>query len=181
MNKQAFFHQLESSLSEVPETQRQEWMYDYEEHFRIAEEEGRSEEEVVRELGEPQSIAKDLLLNYRVTVAEEHGTVPNVFRAVLAAVSLGFLNLLFVLGPFLGLCAVVCALWVSGGALIVAGIGFFGSGIYLGGGSILQGLFVGLLLSSAGVLVCYGMVKVTRTFLNLTLQYIRFNTKMVKE
>ncbi|MFD2613869.1 HAAS signaling domain-containing protein [Paenibacillus gansuensis] len=181
MRRELFLSQLESSLAGVPDVLRREWMFDYEEHFRIAELEGRPESEVADELGDPQMIAKELLMSYRVTQAEENSSITNVMRAVTAAVSLGFVNLLFVLAPFIGVCAIIVSLWVVGAACSLSGLVFAGAGVFRGGGSMLQGIFVGLTLSSLGVLIFYGMAAVTKVFLAWTIRYIRFNVKIVKE
>jgi len=61
-----FLKRLETLLSKVPENDRREMLYDYEEHFQIGLANGKSVEELTAELGDPYVIARDLLADYRV-------------------------------------------------------------------------------------------------------------------
>ncbi len=72
MNKKEFLHILEISLSDFKDEERKEILYDYEEHFRIGEESGKSEEELIKELGDPNNIANQ----YRTSDKQERNEVP---------------------------------------------------------------------------------------------------------
>lgn len=95
MGRNEFIRSLESYLSKVPERDRKDMLYDFEEHFTIGIENGKTEEEVVSELGDPQMIAKDLIAEYRISAAEKDRSVPNITRAMIATISLSFLILFF--------------------------------------------------------------------------------------
>jgi len=58
MNRKQFLAELEKSLKNIPISERQDILSDYEEHFSVAQEQGKSEEETCRALGDPSSIAK---------------------------------------------------------------------------------------------------------------------------
>ena len=70
-------------------------------------ENGKTEEEIAFSLGDPRILAKQFSASYAVQRAESSTSVNNILRAVLAVVGLGFFNLVFVLGPFLGLVGVL--------------------------------------------------------------------------
>lgn len=76
--------------------------YEYQEHFRIGLEEGKSEADIAQSLGDPNVIAKQFNVDHLVQKAEENTTVSNILKAVLATLGLGIFNLVFVLGSFLG-------------------------------------------------------------------------------
>ncbi|GLC30828.1 DUF1700 domain-containing protein [Clostridium omnivorum] len=63
MNKDEFLREIEKSLDKISEKERTEILYDYEEHFMIGKENGKSEEEICLELGSPKEIANNYLLN----------------------------------------------------------------------------------------------------------------------
>lgn len=63
MNKEEFLREIEKSLDKISEKERAEILYDYEEHFMIGKENGKSEEEICLELGSPKEIANNYLLN----------------------------------------------------------------------------------------------------------------------
>ncbi|NDI35997.1 DUF4097 family beta strand repeat-containing protein [Chengkuizengella sediminis] len=83
MNKNEFLKQLEFLLKDVHEADRREILYDFLEHFDIGLANGKSEEELVRELGDPKVIAKDLLSDYRVTKNEDKPN-GNKYKGILA-------------------------------------------------------------------------------------------------
>ena len=58
MNKKDFMSAMEKALNKVSEVDRRDILYDYEEHFIIASENGKTEEEICLELGNPNEIAE---------------------------------------------------------------------------------------------------------------------------
>lgn len=181
MIREQYLGHLWELLAPVPEKLRREWMYDYEEHFRVSAELGRSEEEAAGELGDPRLIAKELLLNYRVDQADnKSGSITLVSRAVFAAVSLGFFNLIFVLGPFCAVLGVLAALWVTAiavgaSSLMVMYEGLFGEAV-----TAVQAGFIALGLIGLGMLLGAGTHWLTRAFAKLTLQYLKFNSRVMR-
>ncbi len=61
MNRIDFLHNLYLALEGVPDPARREMLTDYEEHFRLAAMDGRSEEETAAALGDPALIARELM------------------------------------------------------------------------------------------------------------------------
>src|SRR5262245_61300681 len=120
--RNGYMNELERLLASVPEPVRREWLYDYYSHFELAAENGQSEEAAARELGDPRTVAKELLLGYRVEQAETHGSFRTLSRAVFATVGLGLFNIIFILGPYVAIAAVLLALWASAAAFSVAAV-----------------------------------------------------------
>ncbi|RAP74492.1 HAAS signaling domain-containing protein [Paenibacillus montanisoli] len=181
MIREQYLGQLWELLSPVPEHLRREWMYDYEEHFRMAAEHGRSEAEAAHELGDPRLIAKELLLNYRVGQAEnKSGSITLVSRAVLAAVSLGFFNLVFVLGPYIALLGVLLALWATAVGVGLSSVMAIYEGLYGGGITMLQGAFLAMVLIALGMLIGAGAHWLTRAVAKMTLRYLKFNSRVMR-
>lgn len=63
MNKSEFLTLLHTYLSDLPPEERNELMEDYEAHFAFALQNGRSEADVILELGHPAELAKEALGN----------------------------------------------------------------------------------------------------------------------
>lgn len=175
-----YMMELESMLIAIPEAQRKEWLYDYYIHFQQAVENGQSEEDAARELGDPRIIANELLLGYRVGQAETINSFGKLSRAVFATVSLGLFNIIFILGPYLALAAVLLALWASAAALGIAGVGIVVESIWNGTFTLPQALTLGLITSSLTILLIIGLKALTASFYKLTLKYLKFNTRIVK-
>lgn len=180
MNREMYMRELNRLLAAVPEHVRAEWLYDYDMHFRMSAERGIPEEQTAMELGDPRYIAGELLLGYRVREAETRQNVVSVTRAVTATLGLGFFNLIFVLGPFFALLAVLIAFWAAAaslfaGALLAVYEGFRGDFF-----NLRQGFSVALALSGLGIIAGAAAMSVTRGFFRLTLNYLKFNTRLAK-
>lgn len=61
MNKSQFLAQLHDHLSVLPPEERSELMEDYEAHFAFALQNGKTEEEIAHELGNPAELAKEAI------------------------------------------------------------------------------------------------------------------------
>ncbi|WP_433745877.1 DUF1700 domain-containing protein [Falsibacillus pallidus] len=175
-----FLAKLENLLGKLPESERREMLYDYEEHFEIGLSNGRTEKEIMEELGDPHVIARDLLADYRIFKAEETRSVTNIFQAATAAVSLSFFNLVFILGPLIGLAGVYAALCAVALVLTISPFALLGSSLFNGFENIVLNLFASLALFSLGLLLCIGMIYVGKFFYRVILTYIKFNVRLVK-
>jgi uncharacterized membrane protein len=181
MVKNEFLDKLEYLLSRVPEQDRKEMLYDYQEHFEIGLANGRSQAELIAELGDPHVIARDLLADYRIGKAEQDKTPSNIGRAIMATISLSFFNLLFIIAPVAGLFGAYVALCAVSFGLTILPLAILGS--YFFGysyESFLVNFFVSLTSFSLGVLMSIGMIYVGKFFYNVVLRYIKFNVKVIK-
>jgi uncharacterized membrane protein len=190
MNRQQFIAKLKGSLGRLDEAEKREIVAEYEEHFQAGTAEGRSEEDIARALGNPASLGA----SYRIENLTERGRsgwgVADTVRAVFASLSLGFFNVVIVLGPFVGLVAVVASLWATAAAIGLSGvacvlaaiIGPFLPGGLLAGVTAMSALFAGLsgvALVALGFLAVVGMVYVTKWFAILVARYVQFNARII--
>lgn len=193
MNRNEFLQKLEYSLTSLPNEEKQDILYDYEEHFSMGLELGKTEEEISESLGDPTVIAKDFKVNYMVVQAENSTSTGNILRAVFATVSLGFFNLIFVLGPFLAAIGIILALFITGIALTGSGVvvmgviifqAVFPNSLALSSVMILDGIgafFVGVGITCLGLLILIGTVYVIKYFYQLTIRYLRFNFRIITD
>ncbi|WP_138754716.1 HAAS signaling domain-containing protein [Paenibacillus sinopodophylli] len=172
--------ELEGMLSVIPEVQRKEWLYDYYIHFQQAVENGQSEEDAALELGDPKLIANEILLSYRVGQAEKTGSFGKLSKAVFATVSLGLFNVIFILGPYLALAAVILALWASAAAVALSGVAVIIESVWNDTFSLAQAFTVCLITSAIALLLFIGLKSLTTSFYKLTLKYLKFSTRIVK-
>ncbi|WP_226668981.1 HAAS signaling domain-containing protein [Metabacillus litoralis] len=180
MNKQKFLGELSNQLKSVPQHDRSEMLYDFEEHFKIGIQEGKSEEEISQGLGNPRVIAKDLLVEYRVTQAETDQSVKSMFNVVLATISLSFFNIIFLLGPIVAIIGVYIALSAVALGFTLSPIAWIVSLFFSGLGDFLLGFFASVILCSLGVLMSIGMIYVGKFLYKVILKYIRFNIRIAK-
>lgn len=208
MNREEFLKILELSLKDFTEEERKDILYDYEEHFRIGTESGKTDEELIDELGNPENIANQYRINntYEKVIVNEASenikpretvkykeyktTVEDVSISVIAAFSLIFFNLVFILGPFLGLTGVLIGLFAA-----AIGLTLGGAGLTLG--PIFSPLFnyfgnlpsdfpydisilFGIGTIALGVLFFIGNCYAAKYFFKGTAKYISWNLKIIK-
>ena len=190
MNKEEFLSQLRRSLSGIPEEEKKEILYDYEEHFRSALENGQEEEEIARSLGNPRVLGRSYRIESLLDKERGGNRASNIMRAVFASLSLGFFNVIITIPLFAGLFAGLAGLWagaislgVSGVAVIVGAIlqPLFPAFISLGALSIPFLIFSGLGISALGLLSVIGMWRLSRLFFRMTAKYVQFNVRIIKK
>lgn len=189
--KQEFMDALRHYLSDFGNDEREEILYDYEEHFRIGMESGKTEDELIKELGSPKDIAAqyrnaddNVEDNIKVNPRQSTGGSIGIFIALV------FFNLVFVLGVYLGIlgaiigmCFAAIAVFVSG---IVVSVCTILRPVLPGLVSIPAGIpdisvfFVGIGTTALGSLFCIGMYYLVKNFMLVTVKYIKWNIRTIK-
>lgn len=199
MDKSTFLKRLDERLRFLADAERKDILYDYEEHISAAMENGESEEEAISKLGSPELIARQYTVSKVIKNAETNRTSGNILRAVLASLGLGFLNLVFVVGPFFGLLGVLIGIYAVAFGFAVSGVAIAGVGLFgLFGGDL--GLFLhlgqaisynsdvfsvgllglGVFFGAIGGLIGIGSAWLTKWFYKGTLEYLKLNLRVIK-
>lgn len=181
MRKNQFLNELEGLLQGIPVAEREDILRDYEEHFQIGLENGKQEEQIAADLGSPQIIAKEVSADFHITTAQENQTTTNVMKAVIAIVSLGFFNLVFVLGPFVGLLGILIALYTIPITLAVTPFLIIGYHAFsFSGLELIQWIFLFMTLLGLAVLMTIGLLYLTKAVYKVVLIYLQFNLKIIR-
>jgi uncharacterized membrane protein len=190
MNKEQFLNQLKRSLAGIPETEKKEILYDYEEHFRSGMENGQTEEEIARSLGNPRVLGKSYRIESLLDKERGGHRASNILRAVFASLSLGFFNVIITIHLFAGLFGGLASLWAGAVSLAVSGVAviagvvlqpLFPAFISLGGFSMPFLIFAGIGISALGLLSVIGMWKLSQLFFRMTARYVQFNVRIIKK
>jgi uncharacterized membrane protein len=192
MNKEEYINKLKNLVKDMPLDDREDIISDYEEHFRIGMENGRSEEEISAALGDPNAILKNIKAEHIIKKAENKPSFGRMMEAVLAAAGLGIFNLIFVLGPFLIIVAIILGLIVTGFSVIFAGISTVFSALlqpifpqYInlpGSEGIINRLLIvmgGAGLTMVGVFLVVVMAYIGKWFYNLLIRYLKLNLRII--
>ena len=188
MTRNEFLSILESSLGNINQSDRIDILYDYKEHFNAGMSEGKSEGDICMALGDPKVIAKQYRVGCIVKQADENRTAGNILRAIFAALSLGFFNLIITLPVFASLIAVMISLYAAAVSITVAGVGAFLAIFlqpvlpeYIMIPDINMGvvIFGSIGLTALGLLFCIGCVYVSKFFYQITIKYIKANIKII--
>lgn len=180
MTKEHFLQALNEQLQKLPNDERQEILRDYEEYFEAAKLEGKSDAEVLASLGSPKQIAKELLATYYVEELEKSPSTSNIFRAMWAGIGLGFLNIVFVLGPFVGIVGVLFGFWIAAFSLVVSPLLVLAGVAFTAATFSPFDFFVSLTFCGIGILVSIGCLYLTNVFKKWSIRYLKFNISIVK-
>lgn len=180
MTKEQFLTELESQLKKLPKSDQEEILRDYNEYFTIAQSDGKLEHEVVQALGSPKQLAKELLASYYIEEMQKSASAKNTMRALWAGVGLGFLNLIFIVGPFIGIVSTVASFWLVGIVfLFTPALVLIGAAFNVGSFAWFD-FFVALTLSGVGVFILMGLYYITSLLKKWSIRYLKFNVAIVK-
>lgn len=88
MNKSEFLSQLSSSLRNIPNSEKEDIISEYETHFISGKQDDKCEEEIARKLGNPKTIAKELNVSYAISNADSKRSFKNMLTALFSVMSL---------------------------------------------------------------------------------------------
>ncbi|GAA0136457.1 hypothetical protein YSY43_32980 [Paenibacillus sp. YSY-4.3] len=195
MNKSEFMSLLSIHLSVLPPEERNELMEDYEAHFAFGLQNGKTEEEIVRELGEPAELAQEALGNrpapqhhlywFGESPQEQTDEVPpgnrgNRHRKAAPAIYAGLFFLNLVMMPLL------VALWASGLALALGAVGGIMSPAallleYAVNGALLPAkAFAALTLVGIGIFLAISTRHAYSGIIKLSASYWAWNVRVAK-
>lgn len=184
MNQKEYLQTLDRELgSKIPDEERREILTDYEEHFAIGLQSGRTEEAISSALGDPAAIAREFRANYHVRQAETHASAKHIYRATVATIGLGIFNLVIVLIPAVILSIIVAMVAALGAAfvffgpffLVISVLAIFGLHPGPETMSPLAGIFIGIGLTALGPLVLIGIWYFIRAVYRLAVRYLKWN------
>ncbi|GKX31861.1 membrane protein [Vallitalea longa] len=199
MNKNEFLKKLDILLESLPYDERRDIMYDYEEHFKSGLYDGKSEEQIADELGNPETIAASYIPNMHTynrgeTREKDIKNVQYINNRVTynipILIGMIFFNLMFI-GVYLALWAVLISLFVVGIALIISSIAilivsvvgtslsFVSIPYYIIAHPIL-GFLVFIFVASVGGLIIVGTSVTLKLYKDFTMKYIEWNKKIIR-
>lgn len=183
MTKQVFMQQMDNALARLAFAERKDILADFEEHFVNGMANGKSEEEVAKELGDP------VVLAAQYTEGLPEPKKPVTGTGVASGVLAGFALILFDAIIALPIIASLFAVWVSFWAvvlsLLVASLACFVAPFvtWYALPSILTGMGVfilGIALLALTVLAGIGMFYVSKWFFKGLFGYVKAHIRIIK-
>lgn len=180
MNKLDFLEELRYYLRNLSSQDQKEIIQDFEEHFDMGRSEGKTDEEIVRSLGSPQQIAKDLQSTQQYEKVPANHSAKNQSPRIGIIIGLFFFNLIIVLGPSIGIAGTILGIWVVAfsfvAQLFIAGFQWIIHPEYF----YLFELFASITLAGSGLLIFIVINYVTNAAIRIFSKYIAFNVRLVK-
>lgn len=187
LNIEEFIRVLSQGLQGMTQSEINDILYDYEEHFEVGLSRGKTQKEIINELGNPNNIAKSYKASSKVKEADSNPSTKNLFKALLTAIGLGFFNLIFVLGPFLLLGGLLLGLYGISIGFIIGGVSsffgtvampFFPNSINISVSPVIS-LSIGVGLTALGLLALIASFYLTKLFYNGIIKYLGWNIDII--
>lgn len=178
MNKTQFLSILETRLAPLSREERNELLSDVESHFEFGLQNGRTEEEIARELGDPFEIAREALGDRFTDMPIYLQKSPPATGRIFIGIGLFFCGLVAV--PFLiALCAGGIGLAAGTAAAILSPVLVLLD--YLFNGTFYPAkLFLSISIVGVGILLAYLVKWILVGLMMLVRGYFRWNIRMVK-
>ncbi|WP_191126224.1 DUF1700 domain-containing protein [Cerasibacillus terrae] len=174
MNKDLFLKQLQLELRGLDPNEIEEIIQDYDDYFIETKENGFSEEATIKQLGNPHEIAQNIQNNYHHSSSNE--TTTNSLRNVIVGFALIFFNLIFVLGPALGIFGALIGITFALGVSVISPVITLLKMI-LGTGHWFE-FFFSLILSGIGILLLPLLLQFIQNLPTLIKRYIDWNVRV---
>lgn len=188
MSKIIFLQRLKNSLSFMSDAEKEEILRDYEEHFYAAKESGKTEQEVIQNLGDPCIIAKSFSSEKIIHKINSNTFVPKkllpALQSYFLVTGVGFFNLVFFGIPYFIVSVFGLCIWISSfaftifnfinfvrsifGCINICNIGIISAGLFH-----LGNFFLGILLLNT----CYF---ITNKILKIFIKHVQFSLKISK-
>lgn len=188
MNKKEFLDTLKNQLRKLEKEELEDILSDYRDHIEIGIKKGRKEHEIIKALGDPKTLAKQIKADYHISKAEKKFSAGNIARAIYATIGLGLFNIIIVLGPFLGVLAILLALFVVGAAIVIVGLAaialcfvmLFIPMFHAITPALFGGIFAGVGVICLGTLFLIANYYLSKLFYILTIKYLKLNLRVIK-
>ena len=180
MTKDRFLNELKQHLKKIPKQDLDDILRDYSEYFQNALDDGKQDHEIIQSLGSPKQLAKELLATYYIDEVQKTDSVGNIFRAVWAAVGLGFLNLIFLLGPFIAMVVTVASFWFTAFVFVLTPLLVLLKAVIAIESFIWFEFFIAISLAGIGILLLIGLYYMTALLKKWTIKYLKLNVAIVK-
>jgi len=188
MNEQEFIRILKNRLAgTLPEEELTDIVADYAEHFRIGRADGRSEEDLLRSLGSPEDLAREIRATHLVKKAEDVRSCKNLLHAIAATLGLGLFNLVFVVFPFILVVLLLFVFFIVGivfaifgpVAFVVAILQIAGAMTFAVWQSPFSVVFFSIGITTLGLLLVIGDYYLARFFYRIGIRYLKWNIGVI--
>lgn len=177
MKKAEFFKTLKTI---IPIDEAREILNDFEEHFATGLSQGKTEEQIVQELGDPVEIAKEY--GYEENNKEVITVKPSVGSRVVYAIGLIFFDLIIGIALFATVFAIWILLWAVVLSLLVSSVALILGSFFIAIASIIPWYFsiiTGIALLGLTGLLTVAMVYLSKYYFLGILWYGKLHVKVI--
>ncbi|WP_217621067.1 HAAS signaling domain-containing protein [Bacillus amyloliquefaciens] len=174
MCKDQYLKHLRREIKDLPELEQKEILADIGEIFQMGGAEGKSDEQIAGNLGNPKTLARALKADIFISDAEEQKTWRSFFKAFGLMLGMGMFNFMFMLTPFLFASVAVLSLMAIGLMLMT------GSFFLLVKAPLVTAIFNGCMVLGAGMAVFMAGFDLLKLIFRIFFRYFKWNVSVVR-
>ncbi|EHJ07042.1 HAAS signaling domain-containing protein [Staphylococcus simiae] len=181
MTKEQYLHVLRKNLKHMSDDDKEDIINEYVTHFYSGASDGKSEQQICQELGDPKQLAKEHNAFNTLDQAKTHQSFNNIMTAIFAAMGLSLLNFVVILVPFILLLCVMALLVTFTMIGLIGPVMLVVKGIIDGFNSILlfDCFMAGLMFGCGLILLVITSIFFKYTY-SIIVKYLKWNIKLVK-
>ncbi|WEK54105.1 MAG: DUF1700 domain-containing protein [Candidatus Cohnella colombiensis] len=179
MNRTQFLTLLRKELGSMPIKEQNELLEDYESHYAFGQQEGKTEEQISVELGDPIELAVEATAEYHRNFPAKVKVSTTVSNTTFSIVGLFLLNFVLAVVP-LGI-----AIWATWLSLLVASIMLIVAPLIVSADFIINQyfsmgkLFACITLSGIGIFISFGVLYIGKELNKITVSYYNWNKRVI--
>ncbi|MBO1198655.1 DUF1700 domain-containing protein [Staphylococcus simiae] len=181
MTKEQYLQVLRKNLKHMSDDDKEDIINEYTTHFYSGLTDGKSEQQICKELGDPKQLAKEHNAFNTLDQANTQHSFNNIMSAIFTTMGLSLLNFVVILVPFILLLCVMAFLVTFTIAGLLGPVMLIVKGIIDGFNSILlfDGFMAGLMFGCGLMLLVITSIFFKYTY-SIVVKYLKWNIKLVK-
>lgn len=181
LDKITFLNELEQELDNLPRSERDKVMYEYEQYFFEQESEGKNEYQIIGALPPPKKIGKEINARSAIVSAEYRTNARTILRAIMASLGMGILSLVIILIPMIFIAIFMLIFLFVALILAMSPLILVVHGLYNGMVSLaISNYLFAFSFSGLGIVLFVSIAKLAELVYRLILKYLRWNIRTIK-
>lgn len=185
MNKEEYLKIIQKEIKKINTDEKEDILSEYESYFINGYKNNKNDEEIIKELGDPVKIAKEINAVNSLHKVENKKSVKSIFSAAFSIMELSILNLILIIFSFFVLLLFspfILAYFIAVPIMIISPIILLVMGIINGFSTINTGDIIEVIKGvTLGIILVFIGYFITKYFWKLLVNYLNWNITIYKK
>jgi uncharacterized membrane protein len=185
MNKEEYLKIIQKEIKKINTDEKEDILSEYESYFINGYKNNKNDEEIIKELGDPVKIAKEINAVNSLYKVENKKSVKSIFSAAFSIMELSILNLILIIFSFFVLLLFspfILAYFIAVPIMIISPIILLVMGIINGFSTINTGDIIEVIKGvTLGIILVFIGYFITKYFWKLLVNYLNWNITIYKK
>lgn len=185
MNKEEYLKIIQKEIKKINTDEKEDILSEYESYFINGYKNNKNDEEIIKELGDPVKIAKEINAVNSLYKVENKKSIKRIFSAAFSIMELSILNLILIIFSFFVLLLFspfILAYFIAVPIMIISPIILLVMGIINGFSTINTGDIIEVIKGvTLGIILVFIGYFITKYFWKLLVNYLNWNITIYKK